>query len=374
MIQHNEKPVNLGLLGSDSGILELMDLDQRMSLAKFNLLNNINCVLYLEEYKTVIIGFGNGLMKSYNLIVNKSYDWTIRSKNDLIKYFSLESKLLIKNKKFTENVEHNQHKLKGIQILKIFSASITHMITNKTKDCLVFRSSNNEMFIMKLKSHKYDSVEIVPLFLLQMETEIKDFKFHHEGKKLMFTLSSGKVISVEIPDESEIDNQRNYLLDLKDKRLKTRVANLTMMEFQKPQLDENDLFYVLNGSTGEENIEWDPEPISTVLEVIHKEALSNMARVLQERIEECKHIEEQQAMRSNQEEKTTSEENNKEEKNEDKPPLESIKIGDCVDYKSILEKDLVLVSSEGNFLGYLYVLEINELKGNLFVKVKLTVR
>jgi hypothetical protein len=217
---------------------------------------------------------------------------------------------------------------------------------------------------MKLQRLDSGKMNIIPLFLLKMESEIKDFKFHHEGNRLMFALHSGQVISVEIPDEKDIDNQRNYLIELTDKRLNTRIATLTMMEFQKPQLDENDLFYVLNGSTGEENIEWDPEPISTILEVNQKESLSELTRILQEKIEECRKIEEKEAVGTKEENKKESKEDNENEVEND-PPLESIKIGDSVDYRSILEKDLVIVSSEGNFLGYLYVLEINKFSGEI---------
>ena len=356
----------LGLFGADSGVLNLMDLGLRSNVARFDLHNAINCLHYFDKLATVVVGFESGLMKSYRFKMSKSAKWQVKSKSDLIQHFSLPSKLFIEGRNFTEKIEHNDHELVGLQTLKIFSSAVTHMVADEAQNTIVFRSADHELFFMKTRTSKSKGLEVVPLFLLQLSTQIRDFRFHAGGRRLMFSLSTGLVLSVQVPGDSEIDNRRNFLIELKDPRLDTRVARMTMMEFQKPQLDENDLFYVLNGSTGEENIEWDPEAISVILEVENKASLGELGRLIRAQIEECQQIEEQVKEESSKNsEKDMEDPSSSEVSPEPEPavPIESVKIGDQVDFGELEKKDLVLVGSEGNFLGYLYVLEIHKYTG-----------
>lgn len=340
-----------------------MDLDRRMNVARFQLNNSINCLHYFEELRTLVVGFESGLMKSYLFRMAETDKWGVQSKNDLIQHFSLQSKMLIQGRNFTETIEHNDHELVGLQTLKIFSSAVTHLIAHETRQTIVFRSNQHELFFMKMQMSKSGKLKVAPLFLLQMEARIRDFQFHSEGKRVMFALTTGNVLSVEIPPETDIDNRRNYLVDLKDARLKTRIARMTMMQFQKPQLDENDLFYVLNGSTGEENVEWDPEPISVLLDVQCKRSIGQLGQLIQNQIEESRQLEEQMKEEHSKEKERDKPEAETEALVAPQVPIESVKIGDRVDFSQIDQKDLVLVASEGNFLGFLYLLEIRDYLG-----------
>lgn len=353
--------MNVGIFGSDSGIVKLMDLSQRRTFAQFNLENRINCLLFFPKWKTLLLGFESGLLKSFHLELGDLPKFKNPSKLDLMKFFSLKSKTLRASKNLTENLEHNGHHLKGIQMFKIFSSGISHMIANAQRDCLVLRSHENELFVMRLFKNAND-LHISPSFLLQTESKIRDFKFHNEGTRIMFALEEGKVVSVKVPDESEIDNQRNYLIDLSDPRLETRATTLSMMQFQKPQLDENDLFFVLNGSSGEENVEWEPEPVSVILEVSKKSPLILLGKIIQAQMREAEEI--QSEIPSKEKEKTDSAEK---EGGQDKASkkIEGIKVNQSFDFESLENLDLVLASSEGNFLGFLYLIQIDKQKGRV---------
>lgn len=357
-----ERRRNLGLLGSDSGVLDVMDLDARSNVARFGLNSPISCLHYFDALETVVLGFESGLVKSFALRLNKSARWQVESRQDLVKHFSLGSKVLVQGKHFLEKVEHNDHELVGLQVLKVFSSAVTRAVASERSRAVVFRSARDELFFMKTRvAEPGATLRMVPLFLLQLQARVHDCKFLEHSGRLLFALATGQVFSVGVPDESHIDNQRNFLLELGDARLQTRAAELAMMEFQKPQLDENDLFYVLNGSTGEELVEWDPQPVSAVLEVACPESLAELAQAVRAQAEEARRLDEH--TRQDHAEPQDPEARGPPAVQSPAAPVESVKVGDSADLEAFAQKHLALAASQGNFLGYLYLLELRVYTG-----------
>ena len=359
--------MELGLFGSDDGSLKLLNLKERYSLATFPLKNQINSVLFIEPLNLVLVGFESGIMKSFSLKVDTSK--FVNSNQNLFKLYSMQSKEIRDEEGFIDIIEHNNHKLKMNQMFNVFSCGIKTMIVSPCQNHLAIQSINNEVFVMILRNSTSSKNIIRPLFLVKISEEMTDLKFQNNQQRLMFGSSNGKIVSFKLPEEREIDNRKNYLMELNDPRLEIKYIQISMMEFQKPKLDENDLFYVLNGSSGQENIEWDPEKINSLLEV----PLGSGFQVLSEQLqEELQQIEESEMVQ--EEIKNSKKQNESKESNEpklvEKKMVDTVKIGKNVIVSESLEGSLILATSEGNYLGYLYILQLLEFQETTFIMSK----
>jgi len=77
---------------------------------------------------------------------------------------------------------------------------------------------------------------------------------------LLVGCKNGHIIEIEAPKEDECDTSETYLRD--DLRMKK--TKIMMMEFQKPQKDEDDFLLGIEEKREEIIVEWDPEPILSI--------------------------------------------------------------------------------------------------------------
>ena len=130
-----------------------------------------------------------------------------------------------------------------------------------------------------------------------------------------------------------------------------------MMDFQKPKFDENDLFFVLNGPGAFENVEWEPEPISKVLDPLEPSSIFSLFEKVQgARKQEEEEEEMKEALSKDQKGNPSS--------GREQSIFGSIEVQTDVKMDEITNKEIILVTAQGTYAGYVYLINLFKLAGN----------
>lgn len=127
-----ELTTEMAILGSDDGNLKLMTLQDRQTTANFKLKSRINAVQYIQQANIIIVGFESGLLKSFELSLNDNNIAQAIPQKDLFKLYSMKSKeteLTVE-----EEIVANGHRLKRVQMFKVFSSPLRKIILNDDRE------------------------------------------------------------------------------------------------------------------------------------------------------------------------------------------------------------------------------------------------
>lgn len=155
-------------------------------------------------------------------------------------------------------------------VLQVFNRSYDRVDMCKVFTDPISKILTDEEFIICMSS--------VHIFVLVMNDQGKlkpEFLYTYKtgaitnaiafGLNIFAGTSDGRIISFELKRISDELNRRNYEIDTS--YLNVKSGCLRMMEFQKPKIDENDINFMLSDNIETVDVEWDPTRINTLAKI-----------------------------------------------------------------------------------------------------------
>ena len=285
----------------------------------------------------VYLGYSEGICLEFD----KNEKMTKSRKLDFYGICSLcnyKQNLLIGNKKGVLSIFSKN--FKKLDFLKVFDQPLKEILV---EDDFVVCVAKNEIFVLSVKIPENVDLELnlgnECFFKGEYLYRIKKSVISSiclKNKKLYIGLQNGKIRKIDIKKIEILKNEKNFEIDRKI--LNEKKGILKMAEIQKPKQDENDIKFVLNDKIEEIDIEWDSLSIRSILN--YKEEIMKIS------------------------------ENEKNENFGDLNLKKKSRFSEGKKKKQNLENDFfedderVLVSSEGDFIGFLYLLKLSENEKN----------
>lgn len=348
------------MFGTSFGNLKLVDLENRITFASFPLKNKITSIEFIESLNIALIGFSDGSLQSFEIYIDHTQFKELKSEKQLSKIYTIDSKESQDEFGFAQSIIYNKNTINKFQLFKVFSVAIESITISQNLQFVSLLSTNNELFIFEMNIFEKKNKILSPFFMIKISEKIENLKFLETSSRLYFSLISGKVISIRIPGKEEINNKKSYLIDLNDPKLDIKYSQISMMTFQKPKQDENDLFYVLNGSSNQENIEWKPDSITSFTYI---PCQSNLFSLFNEAKQEFEKIEQQEKQLIDSESK-----NNNTNVIQNKALNDKFHIEQNEDIDKYDLDNLLLVTSQGKYLGYIYLIKLRDWSDSSFLK------
>lgn len=126
-----------------------------------------------------------------------------------------------------------------------------------TDEGFVICVSETHVFVLSIN----DNGKLKPEFLYSSKTGSVTKALAY-GLKAFVGCSDGRVVSFELKRLSEEITRRNY--EVEGSFIKAASGRLRMMEFQKPKVDEDDINFMLSDNVETIDVEWDPARINTI--------------------------------------------------------------------------------------------------------------
>lgn len=142
--------------------------------------------------------------------------------------------------------------------MKVHNCAITHIKFSGSGDYLAVVSKKGEIFFFKCEST--GALQLKPLCMYPLNVEITCIVWNRLSTHLLVGCKSGSIFEIAAPIEEECDTSETYLREDLDKK----ESKIMMMEFQKPQKDEDDFLLGIEDKRDEVEVEWDPEPILSI--------------------------------------------------------------------------------------------------------------
>ena len=273
----------------------------------------------------IFLGYSEGICLEFN----KKEKMTKSRKLDfygITSICSFDENLLVGNKKgiltlFSENFEI-------LDFLKVFDQPLNEILTEGN---FIICVAKNEIFILSINLEKKNQTEKIfqGQYLYKIEkTSISSISL--KSKNLFIGLQNGEIRKIDILKIDPKKNEKNF--QIKKNLLNEKKGILKMAEFQKPKQDENDIKFVLNDKIEEIDVEWDSLCIRSIL--------------CYEEESEIPKISEKEENFENLKKSRFSENTNKNEF--------------LRNFGDFEQDERVIVSSEGEFIGFVYLIKISE--------------
>lgn len=120
---------------------------------------------------------------------------------------------------------------------------------------------------------------LTPFFLFDHPSSAIINVIYDKGR-IIFGTSAGEVKAFKIPDRASFNNDRNYQITFFEEKYS---AKLHMMEFQKPKRDEEDIRFYINDDVKFVDVEWESQPIRSLAlfkTEVTKKSQQNSLRVI----------------------------------------------------------------------------------------------
>lgn len=157
-------------------------------------------------------------------------------------------------------IHFSKEKVYLVKSMKVHNNPVASLCFSPSGETLAVLSSQGEIFFLAVEPAAGGGVKIDPICIHPINMKVNYMSWGQTLNTLLLATESGQVIELEVPKLEDFDSTFTYL----NESIKSRSFTIKMMEFQKPKIDENDINFLLDDKVVQQEVEWDPAPISSV--------------------------------------------------------------------------------------------------------------